>query len=71
MRVGMAQTRVVVRRGSRRAAGISQSGCRTGTLGRRRRIHSASTIAAASLIAAHAGSTTLVTPINTTSTSPY
>jgi hypothetical protein len=71
MRVGMVETRVVVRRGSRRAAGNSQSGCRTGTLGRRRRIHSASTIAAASLIAAHAGSTTLVTPINTTSTSPY
>jgi hypothetical protein len=69
MRVGMAETSVVVRREPRRVAGNSQLGCRTGTLGRRRRIHSASTIAVASLIAAHAGSTTLVTPINTTSTS--
>ncbi|WP_156748464.1 hypothetical protein [Mycobacterium sp. 1465703.0] len=68
-RAAVVQTRVVVRRGPGRAAGNSQSGYRTGMLGRRRRIHSASTIAAASLIAAHAGSTTLVTPINTTSTS--
>ena len=62
-------TMVPVRGGHRRAEGSSQTGCRAGSLGRRRRIHSASTIAAASVIAGHTGSTTLVTPINTTSTS--
>lgn len=62
-------TMVPVRRGHRRAEGNSLVGCRAGSLGRRRRIHSASTIAAASLSAGHPGSTTLVSPINTTSTS--
>jgi len=69
-RVDPVDTRVLVRRRERRAVGNSQPGCRAGSPPRLRRIHSASTIAAASRIAGHTGSTTLVTPINTTSTSP-
>ncbi|WP_156747230.1 hypothetical protein [Mycobacterium sp. E2462] len=69
-RGAMVPIAVAVCLGSARAAGNSPAGWRTGMPGRRRRIHSASTIAAASLIAAHASSSTLATPINTTSTSP-
>ncbi len=60
-------TTVHVRRQDRRAAGISQAACPADRLGRPSRIHSASTIAAASLSAGHTGSATLATPINTTS----
>lgn len=69
LRVGAVRAKVRVRRVLRRGAGNSPVGCRAGSLGRVRRIHSASTIAAASSTAGQTGSTTLVTPINTTSTS--
>lgn len=57
---GWAVTVVRARRRHRRLAGISPVS-RTGLLGRRRRIHSASTIAAASIIAGQTGSATIVT----------